>query len=134
MLVLFIESFVKSINLVEKDKLKERFQFESLNNTFFEKLRLLRTFDDGPLLAKKFLNKHGIYFFIEKHLPKTHLDGAVFLLKNNCPVIVLTLRFDRIDNFWFCLFHELAHLKLHFQTGVFSRFFDDLNQASEDNS
>ena len=29
------------------------------------------------------------------------------------PVIALTLRYDRIDNFWFCLLHELAHVALH---------------------
>jgi len=34
-------------------------------------------------------------------------------LGNVRPVIGLTLRYDRIDNFWFCLLHELAHVGLH---------------------
>ena len=47
------------------------------------------------------------------HLPKTHLDGAALRLPDGRPVIGLTLRYDRIDNFWFTLLHELAHVGLH---------------------
>ena len=47
------------------------------------------------------------------HLPKTYLDGAAFLLPDGTPVIGLTLRYDRIDYFWFCLLHELAHVSKH---------------------
>ena len=28
-------------------------------------------------------------------------------------MIGLTIRYDRIDNFWYCLMHELAHVRLH---------------------
>jgi HTH-type transcriptional regulator/antitoxin HigA len=48
-----------------------------------------------------------------KHLPKTHLDGAALRLPDSNPVIGLTLRYDRIDNFWYTLLHELAHVGLH---------------------
>ena len=37
----------------------------------------------------------------------------------------LTLRYDRIDNFWFCLLHELAHLGRHMDTNVGNAFVDD---------
>ena len=47
------------------------------------------------------------------HLPRTHLDGAALRLPNGRPVIGLTLRYDRIDNFWFTVLHELAHIGLH---------------------
>ena len=47
------------------------------------------------------------------HLPRTHLDGAALRLPDGRPVIGLTLRYDRIDNFWFTLLHELAHVRLH---------------------
>ena len=69
--------------------------------------------EDGPLKARDCLADHGIVLRVEHHLPKTHLDGAVFLLPGKSPVIGLTLRHDRIDNFWFCLLHELAHLGCH---------------------
>ena len=46
------------------------------------------------------------------------------------PVIGLSLRHDRIDNFWFCLMHELAHLSLHLEKPTGDepiRFYDDLD-------
>ena len=47
------------------------------------------------------------------HMPRTHLDGAALQLADGTPVIGLTLRYDRLDNFWFCLLHELAHIGRH---------------------
>lgn len=39
------------------------------------------------------------------------IDGVCTWLDKASPVIGLTLRFDRIDNFWFNLRHELAHVE-----------------------
>ena len=48
------------------------------------------------------------------------------------PIIALTLRHDRLDNFWFSLMHELAHIDLHFDGG-FDWFLDEkLDQANQD--
>lgn len=58
----------------------------------------------------------GIRFVIVRHLPKTYIDGAVCDLHHSNPIIALTLRYDRIDSFWFTLMHELAHLVLDHQT------------------
>lgn len=58
------------------------------------------------------LNKVGVIFFVLPHLQKTYLDGAAFLHNNN-PVIVYTARYKRIDNFWFTVAHEIAHVLLH---------------------
>ena len=69
--------------------------------------------EDGPLRARDFLGQHGIGMEYVKHLPKTHLDGAALRLPDSNPVIGLTLRYDRIDNFWYTLLHELAHVGLH---------------------
>jgi HTH-type transcriptional regulator/antitoxin HigA len=33
--------------------------------------------------------------------------------KEGVPVIGLTIRYDRLDNFWFCLLHEAAHVSQH---------------------
>ncbi len=43
----------------------------------------------------------------------TKADGAVFLFAGKIPVIAHSLRFPRMDNFWFTLLHELAHVCLH---------------------
>jgi len=56
-----------------------------------------------------FLLNLGVHFLIVPHLPHTYIDGSTFMLAGH-PVIALTLRYDRIDNFWFTLMHELAHI------------------------
>lgn len=68
---------------------------------------------NGPVQAREFLAGHGICLEYVKHLPRTHLDGAALRLPDGRPVIGLTLRYDRLDNFWFTLQHELAHVGLH---------------------
>jgi HTH-type transcriptional regulator / antitoxin HigA len=93
---------------------------------FMSEVARLSWSETGPRLAKEFLENHGIAVVIEPHLPKTHLDGAAVLLDTGRPVIGLSLRHDRIDNFWFCLMHELAHVSLHLSKES-DRFYDDLD-------
>ena len=57
------------------------------------------------------LAEHGIRFLVLEHLPHTKIDGAVFWLDKKSPVVVLSLRYDRIDAFWHTLAHELGHIK-----------------------
>jgi HTH-type transcriptional regulator / antitoxin HigA len=52
------------------------------------------------------------------------LDGAAFLTPAGRPVVGMTLRHDRLDNFWFTLVHELAHVHLHLHNNDVA-FFDD---------
>jgi HTH-type transcriptional regulator/antitoxin HigA len=72
----------------------------------------LSRFESGPRLAQEYLADKGIVLVIEKHFKKTYLDGAAMLL-GETPVVALTLRHDRIDNFWFALIHELEHVRKH---------------------
>jgi len=85
----------------------------SLKPAVFQDIARLSYFENGPLLAKEYLEKQGIHLIILKHLPRTYLDGAAMLLRDGTPVIGLTLRHDRLDNFWFCLLHELGHVAKH---------------------
>ena len=68
---------------------------------------------DGPRQVVDFLAEQGIAVEILRHLPRTHLDGATMKSEDGRPIIGLTLRYDRIDNFWWVLMHELAHVALH---------------------
>jgi HTH-type transcriptional regulator/antitoxin HigA len=72
------------------------------------------------------LNSLGIYFIIVPHLPKTYLDGATFFI-NEHPVIALTLRYNRIDCFWFTFLHELGHIVSNHQ-GV---YLDNINNLEK---
>ena len=98
----------------------------TVTQAFLRQVAKLSWSENGPLLAKEFLEKHGIHLIILEHLPKTHLDGAALKLADGTPVIGLTLRYDRIDNFWFCLLHELAHVGRHFDDSSDVGFVDDL--------
>lgn len=94
----------------------------------------LSTQDDSPKKVKSFLQEQGICLVVEKHLQGTYLDGAAMLLETGNPVIALTLRHDRLDNFWFVLFHELGHVFLHLFDSLKMDFFDEQNgdSGSED--
>ena len=52
----------------------------------------------------------GVRLVIVKSLSSSKIDGATFWLDPKSPVIGLSLRFDRIDNFWFVLRHEIEHV------------------------
>jgi HTH-type transcriptional regulator/antitoxin HigA len=79
----------------------------------------------GPLLAQEYLAKHGIVLVLEPHLPSTRLDGAAMVDEDGTPVIALTVRYDRLDNYWFTLLHELAHLHKHLRQPSMT-FVDDV--------
>lgn len=57
------------------------------------------------------LTEAGIRFLVVEHLPQTRLDGACFWLDQASPVVVLSLRYDRVDWFWHTLMHELGHIE-----------------------
>lgn len=84
----------------------------SITNAWLRDLAKLSAFDRGPRLAQEYLSKHGISLVFEKHFKKTYLDGAA-MLDGEQPIVALTLRHDRLDNFWFALLHELVHVAKH---------------------
>jgi len=88
------------------------FKSGSITSAWLRDLAKLSAFDGGPRLAKEYLSKHGICLVFEKHFKKTYLDGAA-MLDGEQPIVALTLRHDRLDNFWFALLHELMHVARH---------------------
>ncbi len=103
------------------------FSENTIDDTFMKRLTSFNILPDGPQKAIDFLFNYGIIVVAVPHFRGTHLDGACFSL-NKIPVIALTLRYDRIDNFWFVLLHELAHLKndLYSNNNDVNEFIDDL--------
>lgn len=57
-------------------------------------------------------SEYGIKFCVVHKLPHASIDGFSFY-KNGYPCIVVTQRFNRIDNLAFAVLHEVGHLKLH---------------------
>jgi HTH-type transcriptional regulator/antitoxin HigA len=118
--------------LARSEHLEGTYSRESLTDDWLRELAQESRFSDGPRRAKRMLNEAGIPLVIEPHLSQTYLDGAAFLLPNGSPVIGMTLRYDRLDNFWFVLFHELVHVVKHLRQGALEDIFDDLEADPDD--
>jgi HTH-type transcriptional regulator/antitoxin HigA len=94
-----------------------------------EEIMSLLAFSETPEGASRvpaFLKSLGVHFVIVPHLSHTYLDGAAFSLDDH-PVVALTLRYDRIDSFWFTLMHELAHIVLGHEGG----YLDNIEKQAE---
>jgi HTH-type transcriptional regulator/antitoxin HigA len=92
-------------------------------------LARLSAFEDGPRLAREQLGMAGITLVIEPHFKGTYLDGAA-MLDEGRPIVAMTLRHDRLDNFWFVLMHELAHVAKHLDEAN-PLFTDNLDSPDE---
>jgi HTH-type transcriptional regulator/antitoxin HigA len=116
---------VRVIRRALSQKPKVAYRVGVINADFMRQVAQLSWSSQGPRLAQEFLEQHGIRLVLERHLPKTYLDGAALWADEDYPVIGMTLRYDRLDNFWYCLMHELAHVQLHLQDAG-NLFYDDL--------
>lgn len=75
-----------------------------------QKLSGLRGGVDEIRHVPKVLTECGIRFVIVETIGSAKIDGVCFWLNDFSPVIGMSLRFDRIDNFWFVLRHEMEHV------------------------
>ncbi len=67
----------------------------------------------------RILAEAGIRFVIVESVGSAKIDGVCLWLDKASPVIGMTLRYDRIDNFWFVLRHEVEHVAhLHGQNAI----------------
>ncbi len=64
---------------------------------------------EGARKVPRIMMEAGVRFVIVEALPSSKIDGVCFWLDNRSPVIGLSMRFDRVDNFWFVLRHEIEH-------------------------
>jgi HTH-type transcriptional regulator/antitoxin HigA len=117
---------VRVLQRAKENTLQTNYKVGSVTLEWMQKLARLSWSAQGPLLAVEYLNRNGIHLIIEQHLPKTYLDGAVCLTPNGNPVVAITLRYDRLDSFWFSLMHELAHIALHLDHSE-TWYLDDLD-------
>lgn len=109
-----------------------KFDRDRISLEFLRELAHLSSLSDGPRHCKEYLDTIGISFLVEAPLPETYLDGAAILLAENHPIVALTLRHDRIDNFWFVLMHELVHIWRHLNPNT-TAVYDDLDLEDSDN-
>ena len=109
-----------------ESRLTSKFDASNISDGVLRQIAQLSSHADGPLRAADAIRDLGIHFIIERHLPRTHLDGAALFSADDEPIIAMTLRYDRLDSFWFCLIHELAHVAFHLDADIKS-CIDDMD-------
>ncbi|MES2356575.1 MAG: transcriptional regulator [Pseudomonadota bacterium] len=116
-------------------KLSGKYKEGNITDSWLRDLAKLSRFETGPRLAQEYLADNGIALIIETHFKKTYLDGAA-MLDEQIPIVALTLRHDRIDNFWFALMHELVHVRKHLKAShlFIADSLDDKTRSSKEES
>jgi HTH-type transcriptional regulator/antitoxin HigA len=109
-----------------------KFKPSSLSDDFIRRLAKLSVHDDGPRQALAAVREIGISLVVESGLPGMSVDGASLHTSAVGPVLALTLRYDRLDNFWFTLLHELGHIALHLSEPSAEVFVDSLEDRPDD--
>jgi HTH-type transcriptional regulator / antitoxin HigA len=98
-------------------------------------IRSLMKDPDDAAKVPRILAECGIRFVIVEGMPSGKIDGVCFWLEDGTsPVVGMSLRFDRIDNFWFVLRHELEHVLRHHGVDAIMLDSDLLSEASEDSA
>lgn len=75
-----------------------------------QRLKALTLAPEAVREVPRILAEAGIRLVFVEPMAGSKLDGVCFWLDNDKPVIGMSLRFDRIDNFWFVLRHEIEHV------------------------
>lgn len=109
-----------------------RYDPSRLDANFLRSLAKLSAREDGPRLATAALLDIGIEVVFESGLPGMSVDGAALHNADVGPLIALTLRYDRLDNFWFTLMHELGHIALHLTIPQADVFVDSLEDDTRE--
>ncbi len=112
--------------LSTREKYDSPYSLGSVNVETIRDIAKLSVHQDGPVRAVKYLQRLGVSVHVTKAIPGTRVDGCAFWCLANRPLIGLSLRYDRLDNFWFSLLHECAHVALHV-TGPDQAFADDFS-------
>lgn len=97
------------------------------------RLRYLTVDPEEIRHAPKLLAECGVRFILVEPLPNSKIDGVCTWFEG-APVIALSMRLDRIDNFWFVLRHECEHaLREHGRTSP-PRIDEDIGASFAKNS
>lgn len=94
---------------IAKEQVLNKYKKENLIDAL-PKIRALLTAPEEVRHVARILSECGVRFVLVEPLPSSKIDGACFWLSESQPVIAMSLRLDRIDNFWFVLRHEIEHV------------------------
>lgn len=98
------------------------------------KLKALATHPELVRRIPSVLASFGVRYVVVEPLQNSKIDGAAFWLADRSPVIAMSARFDRIDAFWFTLFHELSHIRHRDEVSVDSDLVGEASTPPEGKS
>lgn len=109
-------------------------KYDAEDNTLVDQLASVLNSNSGNViqLVTDIMANHGIRFCVEKKIPNASVDGYSFIAADGVPSVVVTMRFNRIDNLAFAIMHEIGHLKLHFD-GTKTSFINISEDTKEEN-
>ena len=81
------------------------------------RLRALLLDPDDARRVPRLLLDCGVRFVVVEQLSGAKIDGVCCWL-DDAPVIGMSLRLDRLDNFWFVLRHEIEHILREHGKGI----------------
>ena len=97
-----VRQIAKSISVPKYSEKKLRSSLNDLEN-------LLLAPEDARHVPQ-ILMDCGVRLVLVEKLPQAKIDGVCFWLDEKSPVIGMSMRRDKIDNFWFALRHEIEHV------------------------
>lgn len=103
-------AWIYRVRQIASEMLVGQFSEKTVDTAISRLKSLLRSPEEARHVPK-IMAEAGIRFLIVESLPGAKIDGVCFWLDENSPVIAITSRFDRIDNFWFIVRHELEHVR-----------------------
>lgn len=104
------------VRQIAKEMVVPRYSEKSLLQAV-DHLRALTVDPEETRHVPRIIAECGVRFALVETLPGAKIDGVTLWLDNQSPVIGMTIRYDRVDNFWFVLRHEIEHvLKKHGKT------------------
>jgi HTH-type transcriptional regulator/antitoxin HigA len=125
-------AWITRVTDVARQSKVAKFKSSSITDEFIRSIAKLSTRSHGLKMALDGVREIGICVVLESGLPGMSVDGASFHTRQTGPVLALTLRHDRLDNFWFTLFHELGHIHLHLSEPTEDVFIDSEEDESDE--
>ena len=102
-------AWLHRVKMIASEMLIAPYSAQKLEDVI-SKIRAFRSHPEHMARVPKLLAEAGVRFVIVEGLPGGKIDGVCFWLNERAPVVGMSLRFDRIDNFLFVLRHELEHV------------------------
>jgi HTH-type transcriptional regulator/antitoxin HigA len=103
------KAWIRRVRILARAIHAEPFTSASIETAIAKPRPLMRDAEETRHVPRV-LAECGIRFLVIEHLPQTRIDGVCLWLDEQTPVIALSMRYDRLDYFWFTLLHELGHV------------------------